>query len=143
MAEGADAAAEGESANAVNEAAMPGLYRRRTPTTSTPNAALPPSYLSMDVEERVVRVDTFKFMAPGLRAGWVTCCHALRQSLMYHTQQSSQGVCSVSSVILANVLQQWGNDGLDAHRAGAHPRASTSAPTRPPTRARAHVVAPY
>ena len=143
---GADAAAEGESAIAVNEAAMPGLYGLASHafTTSTPNAALPPSYLSMDVEERVVRVDTFsKFMAPGLRAGWVTCCHALRQSLMYHTQQSSQGVCSVSSVILANVLQQWGNDGLDAHRAGAHPRAITSAPTRPPARARSHVAAPY
>lgn len=47
---------------------MPGWYglASHASTASTPDAALPPSYPSMGVEERVVRVDTFsKLMGKG------------------------------------------------------------------------------
>lgn len=50
---------------------MPGLHGLTKGNND--NNAQQQSYLSMDVDGRVMRVDTFaKFLAPGLRLGWVT-----------------------------------------------------------------------
>lgn len=76
----------------------------------------PRSYLSMDVDQRVIRVDTFsKFLAPGLRLGWVTAradvIHKLTCAIHAHTV----GPCGLSQAVVTSLLHAWGDDGLDAH----------------------------
>lgn len=75
-----------------------------------------PSYLSMDVDERVIRVDTFsKFLAPGVRLGWVTARGDVSSKLTSALQTHTVGPCSLSQAVVAATLQTWGSVGLDAH----------------------------
>jgi DNA-binding transcriptional MocR family regulator len=53
--------------------------------------SLMPSYLSLDVDGRVVRLDTFsKTIAPGCRLGWVTAQPAIIERLLRITETSTQ-----------------------------------------------------
>ncbi|KAI9822668.1 MAG: hypothetical protein M1827_000387 [Pycnora praestabilis] len=53
--------------------------------------SLVPSYLSVDTEGRVVRLDTFsKTIAPGCRLGWITTQPALAERLLRITETSTQ-----------------------------------------------------
>lgn len=57
------------------------------------------SYLSLDTDGRVVRLDSFaKFLAPGLRLGWATGAPAIIQKLVYCITGSSLGACSTTQV---------------------------------------------
>jgi len=53
--------------------------------------SLVPSYLSVDYQGRVVRLDTFsKTVAPGCRMGWITTQPALCERLLRITETSTQ-----------------------------------------------------
>ncbi|KAI1615594.1 aromatic amino acid aminotransferase [Exophiala viscosa] len=68
--------------------------------------SLVPSYLSIDVDGRVVRMDTFsKTVAPGCRLGWITAqpavCAKIQQITETSTQQPSGFVQSLIVELLA------------------------------------------
>lgn len=88
----------------VDPGSMPGLQ------------GLGPTYLSLDVDARVIRVDSFaKFLAPGLRLGWVTAPPPLAEKLVAALQAHTVGPCSLSQVVVAQMLAAWGDAGLCAH----------------------------
>jgi hypothetical protein len=67
----------------------------RAPIAHTAAAGL----LSLDVDGRVVRVDTFaKLLGPGYRLGWVSGPPAVVQKLALHFSAVSVGACSLSQV---------------------------------------------
>lgn len=74
------------------------------------------SLLSLDVAGRVVRVDTVsKFLAPGLRVGWVSASPAVCTRLTRCMQASVQGAASLAQVAAAKLLTHWGASGLHEH----------------------------
>ena len=57
------------------------------------------TYLSMDVDGRVVRLDTFsKFLLPGMRLGWVTAQPDMLQKICFALHASTMGPCSYTQV---------------------------------------------
>ncbi|EOD10084.1 Kynurenine/alpha-aminoadipate aminotransferase, partial [Emiliania huxleyi CCMP1516] len=88
-------------------AALPGTER----------AGLPPSFLSVDTDGRVVRCDTFsKWVSPGLRCGFVTAPRPLIVKLAQGAGPSL-GVSSPVQVFLVEMLRRWGPAGLHRHAA--------------------------
>mmetsp|Transcript_1187 Transcript_1187/g.3548 ORF Transcript_1187/g.3548 Transcript_1187/m.3548 type:complete len:556 (-) Transcript_1187:3167-4834(-) len=74
------------------------------------------SFLSLDVEGRVVRFDSCsKFLAPGFRIGWAAMPPALARKLEMAQFASSLGPTPFSQVILSKLLSSWGAEGLEAH----------------------------
>lgn len=74
------------------------------------------SYLALDLDGRVIRVDTFsKFLAPGVRLGWVTARSDVIEKLTSALQTHTVGPCSLSQTVVASTLAAWGDAGLDAH----------------------------
>ncbi|EIE19767.1 PLP-dependent transferase [Coccomyxa subellipsoidea C-169] len=74
------------------------------------------SYLSMDVDGRVVRMDSFsKVLAPGMRLGWVTAAPKLIEKIIYHLQGVHIGANSFIQVVVAEMLDAWGEAGFEAH----------------------------
>ncbi|KAI3425850.1 hypothetical protein D9Q98_007824 [Chlorella vulgaris] len=74
------------------------------------------SYLQMDTDGRVIRVDSFaKFLAPGLRLGWVTAHPKIVEKLTMIIQSHTVGPCSLTQVVTVETLKAWGDEGLDAH----------------------------
>ena len=75
---------------------------------------LPPSYLSMDVSGRVVRLDaTSKILAPGLRCAWMTCCSQIAEKYMNYTEVGSVAPSGFSQVAMYKLLDvTWGHDGF-------------------------------
>ena len=53
----------------------------------------------MDVDGRVVRLDSFsKFLAPGMRLGWVTAHPDMLQKICFALHASTMGPCSFTQV---------------------------------------------
>lgn len=76
----------------------------------------PPSLLSMDIDGRVLRFDSFsKVLSSGLRLGFATGPSALVSRLELHTQAVNLHTCGLSQVAVAKLLRQWGPQGFDAH----------------------------
>lgn len=74
------------------------------------------TYLSMDVDSRVVRLDSFsKFLLPGMRLGWVTAHPDMLQKICFALHASTMGPCSYTQVMIHEVLEAWGNEGLQTH----------------------------
>ena len=74
------------------------------------------TYLSMDIDNRVIRLDTFsKFLAPGVRLGWTTCHPDMLEKICFSLHASTIGPCSFTQVMIAEVLATWGPDGLVQH----------------------------
>lgn len=74
------------------------------------------SYLSLDTDGRVIRLDSFsKVLAPGLRLGWATAAPALLEKLIFHLHGSTLGPCALSQVVVASLLQHWGQQGFEQH----------------------------
>ena len=75
--------------------------------------ALVPSLLSMDVDGRVMRLDSFsKTIAPGLRVGWVTASEQIIERFMRHAEVSTQNPNGPSQLILYKLLEEeWGHGG--------------------------------
>ncbi|KAF2013370.1 PLP-dependent transferase [Aaosphaeria arxii CBS 175.79] len=74
---------------------------------------LVPSYLSMDVDGRVMRLDSFsKVISPGSRVGWVTASEQLVERYQKHADVSTQGPAGPSQLILFKLLDEhWGHAG--------------------------------
>ncbi len=63
------------------------------------------SMLSMDVDGRVVRLETFsKVLSPGLRIGWATGPKVLMTQLVHFMMAASLGAPSLSQVLIARLL---------------------------------------
>lgn len=67
--------------------------------------SLIPSYLSLDYQGRVIRLDTFsKTAAPGCRLGWITAQPALVERIMRITETSTQQPSGFVQAMVAELL---------------------------------------
>lgn len=76
-------------------------------------ASLVPSYLSLDTDGRVMRMDSFsKVIAPGSRAGWITASAQIVERYVKHADLSTQCPSGMSQLILYKLLDEhWGHAG--------------------------------
>lgn len=74
---------------------------------------LVPTYLSMDVDGRVLRMDSFsKVVVPGSRMGWITASEQIVERFIRHAEVANQGPSGFSQVILHKLLdERWGHEG--------------------------------
>ncbi|KAL2128714.1 hypothetical protein VTI74DRAFT_8804 [Chaetomium olivicolor] len=72
-----------------------------------------PTYLSMDVDGRVLRMDSFsKVVVPGSRMGWITASEQVVERFIRHAEVCNQGPSGFSQVILHKLLdERWGHEG--------------------------------
>ncbi|KAL7424065.1 hypothetical protein Q5752_001650 [Cryptotrichosporon argae] len=77
-----------------------------------PNGAdspIVPSFLSLDVDGRVIRVDSFsKIVAPGSRCGWITGPDEIVTRIMNRSEASTQCPSGFSIAAISSVLRAWG-----------------------------------
>jgi DNA-binding transcriptional MocR family regulator len=75
---------------------------------------LPPSYLSLDVSGRVLRMDsTSKMLAPGLRGGWITGCSQIIEKFVSYSEVGVLCPSGPTQVMLYKLLDQtWGHEGF-------------------------------
>lgn len=65
------------------------------------------SYLALDTDSRVVRLDSFaKFLAPGFRLGWVTAHPTFIDKLTWHMHGTALGPCSTTQAC-PSCIQPW------------------------------------
>jgi len=75
-----------------------------------------PSFLSMDVDGRVLRSDSFsKILSSGLRVGFLTGPKALLQRLTLHMQVSVMHCSAMSQMMILSFLRQHGHHGFLQH----------------------------
>ncbi|PVU91252.1 hypothetical protein BB559_004225 [Furculomyces boomerangus] len=76
-----------------------------------------PSLMSMDVDGRVLRLDTVsKILAPSLRTGWVSGQKKLVDIIQSHIETSSSRANGVSSGMISRLFNDhWGHDGFEKH----------------------------
>ncbi|CAH1776831.1 unnamed protein product [Owenia fusiformis] len=80
------------------------------------SSVLTPSYLSLDVDGRVLRFDSFEnTMGPGYRLGWVTGHTTLVDKIVHHIQAAEQSPSAISQLVLYQILNTWGVSGYKAH----------------------------
>ena len=90
------------------------------PTYTTPQtgkellSSLIPSFLSLDVDGRVVRLDSLsKVLAPGIRLGFITASAQLIERLLRCIEVTSQAPSGFSQSIAYQLLSQhWGHEGF-------------------------------
>ena len=75
--------------------------------------ALIPTYLSMDIDGRVMRMDSFsKVIAPGTRVGWITASEQIIERFVRHNECSNQNPSGISQIVLYKLLDEsWGHGG--------------------------------
>jgi aromatic amino acid aminotransferase I len=75
--------------------------------------SLIPTLLSIDVDGRVLRMDSFsKVVVPGTRMGWVTGSEQVIERYIRHNECSSQGPAGFSQVLMYKLLDEtWGHEG--------------------------------
>ncbi|KAH9923894.1 L-tyrosine:2-oxoglutarate aminotransferase [Fomitopsis serialis] len=91
-------------------------YFLQFPSNSAADTTFTPSFLSMDVDERVVRVDSFsKVIAPGTRLGWITSSAQFHEQLVALTDASSQHPHAFGQMFLSELLgpEGWQLPGFD------------------------------
>ncbi|MCJ1343872.1 Aromatic/aminoadipate aminotransferase 1, partial [Peltigera leucophlebia] len=76
-------------------------------------ASLVPSLLSLDVDGRVMRMDSFsKVIAPGTRTGWITASEQIVERYIRHSELSTQNPSGVAQIVLYKLLEEtWGHMG--------------------------------
>jgi aromatic amino acid aminotransferase I len=76
-------------------------------------SSLVPSLLRMDIDGRVVRLDSFsKVLAPGTRLGWITASRQICERYVRHSEVSTQNPSGFSQIILHRLLDEsWGHSG--------------------------------
>ena len=87
--------------------AQPGQQNYNSPNSSGFQFldSLIPSYLSVDTEGRVVRLDTFsKTVAPGCRLGWITTQPALCERILRITETSTQQPSGFVQSMIAELI---------------------------------------
>eukprot|EP01112_Ceratiomyxa_fruticulosa_P024360 TRINITY_DN996_c0_g1_i1.p1 TRINITY_DN996_c0_g1~~TRINITY_DN996_c0_g1_i1.p1 ORF type:complete len:501 (-),score=122.09 TRINITY_DN996_c0_g1_i1:88-1389(-) len=74
------------------------------------------SFLSLDVQGRVLRFDSFsKVLSSGLRLGWVTGPSPLVERMQLHQQASCLHPSGVSQGLALALLEKWGIEGWTSH----------------------------
>ncbi|XP_075866835.1 kynurenine/alpha-aminoadipate aminotransferase, mitochondrial isoform X2 [Microcebus murinus] len=75
-----------------------------------------PTFLSMDVDGRVIRADSFsKVLSAGLRMGFLTGPKPLIERVVLHTQVSTLHPSTFNQLMISQLLHQWGEEGFLAH----------------------------
>ncbi|KAJ5114410.1 hypothetical protein NUU61_000169 [Penicillium alfredii] len=76
-------------------------------------AGLIPSYLTLDVDGRVLRMDSFsKVLVPGSRVGWITASAQVVERFIRHAEVANQGPSGISQIMLWKLLDEtWGHEG--------------------------------
>ncbi|KAL1311647.1 hypothetical protein AAFC00_001757 [Neodothiora populina] len=76
-------------------------------------SALVPSFLSLDTDGRVVRMDSFsKVVSPGSRIGWITAPAQIVDRYGKHADVSTQSPSGMSQLIMYKLLDEtWGHQG--------------------------------
>lgn len=70
------------------------------------------SYLSIDTDGRVVRLDSYsKVLAPGARLGWIVTQSALAERYLRQHEVTIQVASGFSQSIVNGLLQRWGQKG--------------------------------
>eukprot|EP00667_Euglena_gracilis_P008936 EG_transcript_9071 len=76
----------------------------------------PPSYLSLDTDGRVIRMESFsKVLSSGIRVGFATGPKRLIDQLQLDLQATCMHASGLSQVIVMQLLEQWGDQGWAAH----------------------------
>lgn len=91
----------------VSKTSQPGAQNFNAPGSSGYPFldSLVPSYLSVDTDGRVVRLDTFsKTVAPGCRLGWITTQPALCERLLQITETSTQQPSGFVQCMIAQMI---------------------------------------
>lgn len=75
--------------------------------------SLIPSFLSLDVDGRVLRLESFsKVISPGSRTGWVVASEQVVDKFARYFEVSSQHPSGISQIILFKLLDEsWGHGG--------------------------------
>lgn len=75
--------------------------------------ALIPSFLSIDLDGRVLRLDSFsKVVSPGSRVGWIVASEQIIERFVRHFETSTQNPSGISQLVLFKLLdEQWGHSG--------------------------------
>ncbi|CAL5868135.1 uncharacterized protein PFLUO_LOCUS2359 [Penicillium psychrofluorescens] len=75
--------------------------------------SLVPSFLSMDVDGRVLRLESFsKVVAPGTRVGWIVASEEMLERFVRTFEVSSQNPSGISQIVLYKLLDEhWGHSG--------------------------------
>ncbi|XP_012279610.1 kynurenine/alpha-aminoadipate aminotransferase, mitochondrial [Orussus abietinus] len=77
----------------------------------------PTSFLSIDTDGRVLRLDSFsKIMSAGLRLGVVTANKDIVRKLILSVESNIMHASSLSQVLVQKVLQSWGMEGFQKHQ---------------------------
>jgi aromatic amino acid aminotransferase I len=90
-----------------------------TPSVPPPSShaeflsSLVPSFLSMDTDGRVLRLDSFsKVIAPGSRIGWITASAQIVDRYAKHADLSTQNPGGMAQLVLFKLLDEhWGHAG--------------------------------
>lgn len=70
------------------------------------------SYISIDTEGRVIRLDSFsKVLAPGCRVGWIVGQERLVERYLRQHDTTIQIASGFSQTIINGLLQRWGQQG--------------------------------
>ncbi|KAF7723145.1 hypothetical protein EC973_002327 [Apophysomyces ossiformis] len=77
------------------------------------------SYLSMDVDGRVLRCDSMsKILSSGMRLGWATGPKQLIDRINVHTMSTNLQAAGVPQLIAYELLNRWGHKGFFQHVEG-------------------------
>ncbi|KAI8954861.1 aromatic amino acid aminotransferase-like protein [Xylaria longipes] len=98
----------------TNSAAQPGAVDTSlNQSTEDFLKSLIPTMLSIDVDGRVLRMDSFsKVVVPGSRLGWVTGSEQVIERYIRHSECSSQGPAGLSQALMYKLLDEtWGHEG--------------------------------
>ncbi|CAL8325879.1 unnamed protein product [Lota lota] len=75
-----------------------------------------PSLLSMDVDGRIIRTDSFsKILSSGLRIGFVTGPKPLVKRVDLHIQASTMHTSTFTQLMVSELLHSWGQEGFLKH----------------------------
>jgi len=67
-----------------------------------------PSFLSMDVDGRVIRFDSFsKVLSAGCRLGFATAAPALLERMSLHVQSTALHTSGLSQLLVQKLLERW------------------------------------
>ncbi|OKL58059.1 hypothetical protein UA08_06677 [Talaromyces atroroseus] len=91
-------------------------YKSDVPPPSTREEFLKvllPSFLKIDVDGRVLRLESFsKVLAPGSRVGWIVAPEQIAQRFAHHFDTSTQNPSGFSQMCLFKLLEEgWGHAG--------------------------------
>ncbi|EGC28569.1 hypothetical protein DICPUDRAFT_44091 [Dictyostelium purpureum] len=87
-------------------------FNEKDPNTG--KRKLEKSFLSIDQDKRVIRVDTFsKFLSSGIRMGFLTTNRVLIDKLSNEVNASCFHPSGLTQITLLKLFEQWGQEGFD------------------------------